>query len=144
MREADIRRDLSGGRDFSETAIALVHYDIDIHGCRYRNWLPSGEATKAPASESSVHPIAIPLESLIPQEIDNLLMGGKGIAVSHIVNAATRVHYSEWSIGAAAGATAGWLVKDAPPDLMAAEIVANGHMRQLQAHLEDQGLRLHW
>ncbi|MGJ3246146.1 MAG: FAD-dependent oxidoreductase [Elainellaceae cyanobacterium] len=144
MREADVRRDLSGGRDLSGTAIALVHYDIDIHGCRYRNWLPSGEATKAPANESLVHPIAIPLESLIPQEIDNLLMGGKGIAVSHIVNAATRVHYSEWSIGAAAGATAGWLVKGAQPDLMPADIVANGHMRQLQTHLEDQGLRLHW
>ena len=48
----------------------------------------------------------IPLESLIPQEVDNLLIGGKSIAVSHIVNALTRVHMSEWGIGAAAGVTA--------------------------------------
>ncbi len=143
LREADLRSDLSGGRDFDLTAIAITHYDIDIHGCRYRNWEPTGEATSAPAREFKVRPLQIPLESLIPQEVNNLLIGGKSIAVTHIANAVTRTHYSEWSIGAAAGATAGWLITQAPPGLTPAEI-SKQSMPKLRQHLREQGLRWEW
>jgi hypothetical protein len=149
LREADLRSDLPGGRDFEATAIAMIHYDIDIHGCRYRNWEPTGEATSAPAREFKVRPLQIPLESLIPQEVNNLLIGGKGIAVTHIANAVTRIHYSEWSVGAAAGATAGWLVTQAPPDLTLAKIAKRARiskqlMPELRQHLHHQGLRWQW
>ncbi|MGF1494655.1 MAG: FAD-dependent oxidoreductase [Microcoleaceae cyanobacterium] len=143
LRESDVRSDLPGGRDFSNTVVAVNHYDLDIHGCRYRNWEPSGEATSAPAREFVVRPIQIPLESLIPQGVDNLLIGGKGIAVTHIVNAATRVHYGEWGIGSAAGAIAGWLTQE-PSELMPADIIPAGRMPEVQQHLQDQGLRLEW
>ena len=143
LREADIRNDQSGGRDLRDTAVAVTHYSIDIHGCRYRNWQPSWEAQSAASWENVVHPVVIPLASLIPQEVDNLLVGGKGIAVSHIVNAVTRVHYGEWSIGGAAGATAGWLVTQ-HPDLSPADIVPENLMPQLQQHLRNQGLRHQW
>ncbi len=143
LREADLRSDLSGGRDFSRSAIAITHYAIDIHGCRERNWLPSGEATAASVKEYLVRPTQIPLESLIPQGVENLLMGGKAIAVSHIANAVTRTHYSEWSIGAAAGATAGWL-SSYHAALTPAEIVPKRLMPALQQHLIGQGLRLDW
>jgi hypothetical protein len=43
---------------------------------------------------------------MIPQKLDNLLVVGKSIAVSHIAAAAYRVHSFEWSSGAAAGITA--------------------------------------
>lgn len=142
MREADLRTDQSGGRDFTPTTVAVSHYDIDIHGCRYRNGEPSWEAGSAPAKEFVVRPVQIPFESLVPQEVDNLLIGGKSIAVSHIVNALTRVHMSEWSIGAAAGVTAGWLVKQ--PELSVSELVEQGHMPELQDQMIDQGLRLNW
>ena len=144
IREADVRTDMSGGRNFKPTAVALTHYDIDFHGCRYRNWEPSQEATSAPAREFKVRPTFIPLESLIPQQIDNLLIGGKSVAVTHIVNAMTRIHYSEWSIGAAAGATAGWLLTQAQPDLTPTQIVQGRLMPQLQQALKKQGLRLSW
>lgn len=144
MREADLRLDLPGGRDLEPTAIALTHYDIDIHGCRYRNWEPSWEAGSAPAREFVVRPTPIPLESLIPQEVDNVLIGGKSIAVTHIVNAVTRIHYSEWSVGAAAGTIAGWLLTEAPPDTRPVDIVSNQLMPALRQHLVDQGLRLDW
>lgn len=142
MREADLRIDQPGGRDFTPTTVAVSHYDIDIHGCRYRNGEPSWEAGSAPAKEFVVRPVHIPLESLIPQEIDNLLVGGKSIAVSHIVNALTRVHMSEWGIGAATGVTAAWLMEY--PELTAADIVEQGNMQELKIHMEDQGLRLTW
>lgn len=142
MREADLRTDQPGGRDFTATTVAVSHYDIDIHGCRYRNGSPSWEAGSAPAKEFVVRPVQIPLESLVPQEINNLLIGGKGIAVSHIVNALTRVHMSEWGIGAAAGVTAGWLVTQ--PELAVPDIVEQGYMEELQDQMLDQGLRLTW
>ncbi len=141
MREQDLRTDLPGGRNFKTTAVALTHYDIDLHGCRYRNWHPSYEATSAPAREFVIRPTFIPLESLIPQQIDNLLIGGKSIAVTHIVNSVTRIHYSEWSVGAAAGVTASWLHQK---NVTAAEIVPKKLMPQLQQNLKKQGLRLSW
>ncbi|ERN41755.1 hypothetical protein KR51_00016030 [Rubidibacter lacunae KORDI 51-2] len=142
IREADLRRDQPGGRDFSPTTVAVTHYAIDIHGCLYRNGAPSGEASSAPAIETVVRPIAIPLESLIPQGVDNLLIGGKNIAVSHIANGATRTHYGEWSIGAAAGATAGWLIER--PDLSPPDALAPEQMTELRQHLQDRGLRDRW
>lgn len=143
LRESDVRLDLPGGRDFSDTVVAVNHYDLDIHGCRYRNWEPSGEASHASAKEFLIRPIQVPLESLIPQEVDNLLIGGKAIAVTHIVNAATRVHYAEWGIGSAAGAIAGWLTQQ-PTNLTPAEIVPTQQMPQVQEHLREQGLQLEW
>ncbi|XGB42502.1 MAG: FAD-dependent oxidoreductase [Nodosilinea sp. LVE1205-7] len=143
--EADLREDMTGGRDFSPTAIALAHYDIDIHGCRYRDDRPSYEAAGASIKEFVVRPLQIPLEAIIPQGVNNVLIGGKSIAVSHIVNGVTRVHYGEWSIGGAAGATAGWLLHHSKaPHLTPAQIVATGQMPSLQAFLMKQGLRFMW
>ncbi|MEB3356389.1 MAG: FAD-dependent oxidoreductase [Synechococcales bacterium] len=144
VREADMRRDLPSGRNFNATAIGVAHYDVDIHGCRYRNWLPSWEASSAPTLEYNVRPTQIPLEALIPQEVDNLLIGGKAIAVTHIVNAMTRIHYNEWSVGAAAGATAGWLITQTGDPLAPAEIIPQQQMPQLQQHLRQQGLQINW
>jgi hypothetical protein len=115
-----------------------------MHGCRYRNWSESWEASGAPlGDESLIKPIYIPLEALIPQEVDNLLIGGKSIAATHIVNGSTRVHYGEWVVGGAAGATAGWLVTQAP-DQLPVNITQMQLMGQLQNHLISQGLRLQW
>ncbi len=161
IREADLRLDLPGGRDFSATSVAIAHYDIDIHGCRYRNWLPSHEANQAGTLEAQVRPLLVPLESLIPIGVDNLLIGGKALAVSHIANGMTRVHQPEWSIGGAAGGTAAWLVRgDAqgrvgqnplgqnlnqpPPRLTPADLLSPDQMPQLQTYLGQLGLRYRW
>ncbi|MBD3882913.1 FAD-dependent oxidoreductase [Phormidium tenue FACHB-886] len=148
LQESDLRLDMPGGRDFSPSAVALTHYSIDMHGCRYRKSMITGEASSAPLSdESLIRPIQIPLEALIPQGVDNLLIGGKGIAATHIVNASTRVHYGEWAIGGAAGATAGWLVaQDQPnqPELLPPDILSKKLTATLQEHLLAQGLSLSW
>jgi FAD dependent oxidoreductase len=75
--------------------------------------------------------------------VDNLLIGGKSMAASHIVNAATRVHYGEWVVGSAAGTTAGWLMTQ-QPDLTAAMIVPKQKVADLQMYLEDHGARIDW
>jgi len=142
IREQDIRNDMEG-RDFSGTAIAVTHYDIDIHGCRYRNWEPTGEAVRASVKEHLVRPIYIPLEALIPQGVDNLLIGGKALAASHIATAAIRVHHGEWHVGAASGAIAAWLIRQ-HPDVLPPDVIANNLMPELQQHLVNQGLRPEW
>lgn len=144
IRENDLRYGFPHQRDFSSTGVGVIHYAIDIHGCRYRNWQPSGDAVSAPAQEGAVRPFQLPLESLIPRGIDNLLIGGKAIAVTHVANAVTRVHYSEWQIGAAAGATAAWLSRADAPVSTPAAIVPEGYIGQLQDFMIGQGLRLTW
>lgn len=144
IRENDLRYGFPSARDFSPTTVAVTHYAVDIHGCSYRNWFPSGDAVSAPAQEPKVRPLFIPLESLIPQGVDNLLVGGKALAATHIANAVTRVHYSEWQIGAAAGGTAGWLIKQKSAALAPADIAPGGHVSNLQQALIETGLRLDW
>jgi hypothetical protein len=145
IRENDLRKDQAGGRSFNDTAIAFTHYDIDIHGCRYRNRQQPFEASGAGTDSYFVDPLQVPLESLIPVGIDNLLIGGKSLAVSHIANAMTRIHQGEWVVGAAAGSTAGWLLRYGhPDDLTPAQIVATGQMGDLQRFLVESGLRLGW
>ena len=144
LSEFDIRWGFSGSRDFSQTSVGVAHYDVDIHGCRYRNWTESWEASSAPTNEENVRPILIPLESLIPQGVDNMLVGGKSLAVTHIVNAVTRVHNGEWAVGAAAGATAGWLTTTAPDGMSPGGVIPNGYMPQLQQYLQEQGLQTQW
>lgn len=142
IREQDIRNDMEG-RDFRATTVAVTHYAIDIHGCRYRNWEPTGEASNASVKEHLVRPIYIPIESLIPQGVDNILIGGKSLAATHIATAAIRVHHGEWHVGAAAGAIASWLLKH-HPDLTPADIVPAGHMGELQHYLNEAGLNTEW
>lgn len=84
----------------------------------------------------------IPLEALIPQGVDNLLMGGKAMATTHIANASTRIHYGEWQIGAAAGVTAGWLVSSGATLKDPNQILPQGYMASLQAFMVQQGLKL--
>ena len=148
LSEMDIRADMEGGRDLSLTTVGITHYKVDIHGCRYRDQRPSYEASSAPTEyDEMVRPTQIPLESLIPQSVDNVLIGGKGIAATHIANASTRIHYGEWVIGSAAGATAGWLIaQDDQSDLelMPTDILPNQLMPELQQHMVNQGLRLNW
>ena len=144
MREQDLRNDMEGGRNFNATSIGLTHYAIDMHGCRYRNWEPSKAPSSAPTNEDKVRPIILPFESLIPQRIDNLLIGGKAMAVSHIVNGATRIHVGEWSAGAAAGATAAWIVLQDDPSLTPQAILDRGRIGDLQALLKAQGMLVEW
>lgn len=144
MREQDIRNDMRGGRDFNATSIGITHYAIDMHGCRYRNWEPSKAPSSAPANEDKVLPIILPFESLIPQRIDNLLIGGKSMAVSHIVNGATRIHVGEWSAGAAAGAAAAWLSLQSDNSLTPQAILDRGRLNELQDLLRSQGIVLRW
>ena len=79
-------------------AIARVHYPIDIHN-------PDGGGTvhaNLPAGEW----YEIPFGCIVPQDSDNLLVGGRPISVDHAVHSSMRVMPPACSIGQAAGMAA--------------------------------------
>ncbi len=83
-------------------SIAIGHYPIDLHpSCAGRNnlYLPCA-------------PYQVPMGALIPVRLTNLLSAGKALGVSHIVNATTRMHHSEWAIGEAAGTLAAYCLRN--------------------------------
>ena len=95
-------------------AVGIGHYAIDFHPCMNKtpeeapgNTERAGERRGA----GQAYPFQIALRAMIPQKIDNLLVGGKSIASSHIAAAAYRVHSFEWSSGAAAGTVASFALK---------------------------------
>ncbi|MDM9383722.1 FAD-dependent oxidoreductase [Chlorogloeopsis sp. ULAP01] len=96
-------------------AIGIGHYAIDFHPCMTKS-PPEAPGNTERAGErrgaGQAYPFQIALRAMIPQKIDNLLVGGKSIATSHIAAAAYRVHSFEWSSGAAAGTTAAFALKN--------------------------------
>jgi hypothetical protein len=82
---------------------------------------------------AQAYPFQIPLRAMIPQRIDNLLVAGKAIAVSHIASAAYRVHSYEWSSGAAAGTVAAFALdqKIMPFQLVQEPLVQQKKLQEL-------------
>ncbi|HLO85720.1 MAG TPA: FAD-dependent oxidoreductase, partial [Nostocaceae cyanobacterium] len=96
-------------------AVGIGHYAIDFHPCM-TNSPPEAPGNRERDGErrgaGQAYPFQIALRAMIPQKIDNLLVGGKSIATSHIAAAAYRVHSFEWSAGAAAGTVAAFALKN--------------------------------
>ncbi|MFC7619259.1 FAD-dependent oxidoreductase [Microlunatus sp. GCM10028923] len=87
-------------------------------------------------------PFEIPLRSLVPQRIRNLLPAAKNIGTTQITNGCYRLHPVEWSIGEAAGALAGHcLQQGTEPHAVAADAAA---VTRFQDVLERRGVQLHW
>lgn len=87
-------------------------------------------------------PFQIPLGSLIPVRIENLLPACKNLGVTHITNGSYRMHPVEWNIGEAAGALAAYCVDRR----LAPRAVRNQehHLRAFQKLLREQGVELEW
>ena len=85
--------------DFDDS-IGIGFYRIDLH--------PStGLRTYV---DIASFPFQIPLGSLIPQRVENLIPANKNIGTTHITNGCYRLHPVEWNIGEAAGALAAWSI----------------------------------
>ncbi|WP_341526033.1 FAD-dependent oxidoreductase [Nostoc sp. UHCC 0302] len=96
-------------------AVGIGHYAIDFHPCMVKSPPETPGNQERPGERrgaGQAYPFQIALRAMIPQKIDNLLVGGKSIATSHIAAAAYRVHSFEWSAGAAAGTVAAFAIKN--------------------------------
>jgi hypothetical protein len=89
---------------FSDS-VGVGSYRIDLH--------PSSGGDNY--IDVSSLPFQIPLGSLIPKRVENLLPACKNLGVSHITNGCYRLHPVEWNIGESAGYLAAYAVRNGVP-----------------------------
>ncbi|MEM7576024.1 MAG: FAD-dependent oxidoreductase [Planctomycetota bacterium] len=113
-------------------AIAIGHYRLDLH--------PS--AAGRGGMYAACCPFQIPLGSLLPVDTSNLIAAGKALGVTHLTNAATRLHPVEWAIGEAAGTLAALSVRrgERPADTHGNAVRTSALRGALAAH----GVPLAW
>jgi hypothetical protein len=91
---AEARKSVTA-EEFADS-VGIGSYRIDLH--------PSSGGDNY--IDISSLPFQIPLGSLIPKRVENLIAGAKNLGVTHITNGCYRLHPVEWGIGEAAGAMA--------------------------------------
>lgn len=89
------------------TCIAVGDYPVDHHHARYSGWteLPNLYFYPVPS-------FGLPLGSLLPEGIENLIVTEKSISVSNLANGTTRTQPVLMQIGQAAGALAALAVRE--------------------------------
>ncbi|RYG33909.1 FAD-dependent oxidoreductase, partial [bacterium] len=96
IREADVASAANPGADRAPVmprSVGVGAYRIDLHpSTSGRNYYDVGTL-----------PFQIPLGSLLPIRMRNLLAAGKNIGTTHITNGCYRLHPVEWNIGESAG-----------------------------------------
>ena len=106
---------------------------LDIHGL---------SCVDMPQQFIDIKPFEIPLRSLVPVRVQNLLAACKNIGVTHITNGAYRLHPVEWNIGESAGALALYSLERGvspaavPPD--------EALLREYQQRLLARGVPIFW
>ncbi len=118
-------------------SVGIGQYPIDFHDCIDSDFelLPANNKD----AQGPSYPYQIPLRALIPQAVDNVLAGSKNIATSRIASGSYRVHPVEWAIGAAAGHTATFALRE---NLIPAEIPSllnDEPLQFLQQQIQDMG-----
>jgi len=113
-------------------SVGIGLYNMDIH--------PT--CASLTGSNAKVRPFELPLGVFIGEHVDNLIPACKNISVSHLVNAATRVHPIEWLIGEVAGLLASFCMQQ---KMLPTSVYYNTALVQdLQQLLTEQGIPLHW
>lgn len=131
--EQHVGTDAREGRpaEYFEDSVGIGHYRIDLHpstgGDNYID-VPS-------------QPFQIPLGSLLPVRMQNLLPAAKNIGVTHITNGCYRLHPVEWNIGESVG----YLVAYALEHRVTPEAVRTPkHLKDFQRLLQNEGVELAW
>lgn len=105
-------------------SIGTGFYMVDIHPCganeRGRMMMPK--------------PFQVPMATLVPSGVSNLLAAGKNLGVTHLTNGAFRLHPIEWNIGESAA-------------IMGSFALRSGHLPRaadIQPELIKAGISLVW
>ncbi|RXJ02177.1 FAD-dependent oxidoreductase [Anaerobacillus alkaliphilus] len=115
-----------------EDSVGVGSYHIDLH--------PTTVTGQFFYTES--YPFEIPLGSLIPIRVKNLLPACKNIGATHITNGCIRVHPVEWNIGESVGYLAGFAIrKNVSPRQVREDRLL---LQEFQQLLVERGIELHW
>jgi len=125
-------------------SVGIAQYAIDFHPCMAYGPPEAPGNIERPGvrqAHGASYPAQIPLQALIPQEIDNMLVAGKNMATSYSAAAAYRVHSFEWSSGAAAGTTASFALSEGifPYELVDDLPRPEPKLAELQALIQSSG-----
>lgn len=122
----------SNKAEIFKDSVGIGLYRIDLHpSTGKRNYI-----------DIDCLPFQIPLGSLIPVRMDNLLPACKNIGTTHITNGCYRLHPVEWNIGESAGYLAAYCVeKGVIPRQVRNESTL---LTDFQSYLEREGIELSW
>lgn len=125
-------------------SVGIAQYAIDFHPCMkdYPAEKPGNiERPGVRQAHGQAYPAQIPLRAMVPQKIDNLVVASKSIATSYSAAAAYRVHSFEWSVGAAAGHTVDFALREGifPYELVDNLPFLEPMLEQLQAQIQGSG-----
>lgn len=117
--------------DFYDS-VGVGYYHIDLHpSSRGNNYI-----------DFSSLPFEIPLGSLLPQRVNNLIPANKNIGTTHITNGCYRLHPVEWSIGEAVGSLIAFAKKkDVPPRAVREN---KNMLKDFQSWIQQQGIETKW
>ena len=119
-------------RRFADTVGIGDYHFADIHGLDISHGACGQDVSAYPEyllQDFPLKPYYIPYRAITNERLSNLLTPGKAMAQSFLANAATRLHPTEWSSGAAAGAAAYLMaIND--------DIESTAHILQHMGHLQ--------
>lgn len=116
---------------FSDS-VGVGSYRLDLH--------PSTNGVSY--IDTATLPFEIPLGSLIPKRMRNLLPACKNLGTTHMTNGCYRLHPIEWNIGESAGLLIAFcLANSLEPHQVADSQDLTG---EFQSQLKDQGVEIHW
>jgi hypothetical protein len=117
--------------DFYDS-VGIGYYHIDLH--------PSSGGDNYIDFPSL--PFQIPLGSLIPVRMENLLPANKNIGTTHLTNGCYRLHPVEWSIGEAVGILVGYALETKVTPRAVRE--DSRRLAEFQDKIRSQGIETHW
>lgn len=131
MQETGLSREQVRATPFADS-VGIGSYWMDLH-----------ITTRGDSSAfGSTLPFQIPLGSLLPQRVENLLPACKNLGVTHLTNGAYRLHPIEWNLGESAGALAAFChVRKCAPRAVRAHASL---LTEFQTLLRTDGIRLEW
>ena len=131
MAETGLKKDAVRAAQFTDS-VGIGSYWMDLH------ITTRGDQSKF----GSTLPFQIPLGSLIPVRVNNLLAACKNIGVTHITNGCYRLHPVEWNIGEAAGYCASFCLDRGlkPRDVRGSA----SELADFQRLLAAEGVELEW
>lgn len=131
MKATGASRDEVRAEPFADS-VGVGSYRIDLH--------PSSGGDNY--IDVSSLPFQIPLGSLLPVRMENLIPACKNLGTTHITNGCYRLHPVEWNIGESAGMLATHAVKTGSSP----RGIRNdaGRLEKFQALLRSQAIELEW
>lgn len=134
ITEHDVSKELRGAEGIKryEDSVGVGSYSLDLHPTvkTHRTfYIPN-------------YPFEIPLGSLIPVRMTNLLPACKNIGMTQIAGGCYRLHPVEWNIGESAGYLAAYAIQQGITPREVYE--STEHVSRYQEMLVDAGVVLHW